>query len=86
MGLSNIWDYQTYVSIKHMGLSNICLYQTHGIINLGFLSPIEDFGLLNYVDTYCGVSIGAIISLLIISGYQIREIINHMYLLITYNH
>jgi len=46
-----------------------------GLKVLGFLSPIEDFGLLNYVDTYCGVSIGAIISLLIISGYQIREII-----------
>jgi predicted acylesterase/phospholipase RssA len=42
---------------------------------LGFLSPVEDSGLLNYVDTYCGVSVGAIISLLIICGYQIREIV-----------
>lgn len=46
-----------------------------GLKVLGFLSPIEDYGLLNHVDTYCGVSIGAIISLLIISGYQIREIV-----------
>lgn len=46
-----------------------------GLKVLGFLSPIEDSGLLEYVDTYCGVSIGAIISLLIISGYQIREIV-----------
>jgi predicted acylesterase/phospholipase RssA len=30
---------------------------------------------LKYVDTYCGVSIGAIISLLIIAGYEIREIV-----------
>ena len=46
-----------------------------GLKVLGFLSPVEDSGLLDYVDTYCGVSIGAIISLLIISGYQIREIV-----------
>lgn len=42
---------------------------------LGFLSPIEDYGLLKYADTYCGVSVGAIISLLIVSGYSIREIV-----------
>ena len=46
-----------------------------GLKVLGFLSPIEDSGLLDYVDTYCGVSIGAIIALLIIAGYQIREIV-----------
>ncbi len=46
-----------------------------GLMILGFLSPIEDSGLLNRVDTYCGVSIGAIISLLIIVGYKIREIV-----------
>jgi predicted acylesterase/phospholipase RssA len=39
------------------------------------LSPIEDSGLLEYADTYCGVSIGAMISLLIICGYKIREIV-----------
>ena len=42
---------------------------------LGFLSPLEDNGLLYKVDTYCGVSVGAIISLLIIAGYKIREIV-----------
>lgn len=46
-----------------------------GLKVLGFLSPIEDSGLLDYVDTYCGVSIGAVISLLIICGYKIREIV-----------
>jgi predicted acylesterase/phospholipase RssA len=46
-----------------------------GLKVLGFLSVIEDSGLLNYVDTYCGVSIGAVISLLIICGYEIREIV-----------
>lgn len=46
-----------------------------GIKALGFLSPVEDSGILDYVDTHSGVSIGAIISLLIICGYQIREII-----------
>jgi predicted acylesterase/phospholipase RssA len=46
-----------------------------GLKVLGFLSPIEDAGLLEYVDTYCGVSIGAVISLLIVAGYQIREIV-----------
>jgi predicted acylesterase/phospholipase RssA len=46
-----------------------------GLKILGFLSPIEDSGFLEYVDTYCGVSVGAVISLLIICGYQIREIV-----------
>src|SRR5688572_17633724 len=46
-----------------------------GLMILGFLSPLEQSGLLNKVDTYCGVSIGAIISLLMIVGYKIREII-----------
>ena len=36
---------------------------------------MEDAGLLDYVDTYCGVSVGAIISLLAVCGYQIREIV-----------
>ena len=42
---------------------------------LGFLCPVEDFGLLQYIDTYCGVSIGAVISLLIVCGYEVRDII-----------
>lgn len=46
-----------------------------GLKILGFLSPLEDAGLLDYVDTYCGVSVGAVIALLIVCGYQIREIV-----------
>ncbi|CAH6420767.1 Patatin phospholipase [uncultured virus] len=46
-----------------------------GLKALGFLSPIEDSGLLQCTDTYCGVSAGAIISLLVVAGYQIREIV-----------
>lgn len=49
-----------------------------GFKTLGFLSPIEDSGLLRYTDTYCGVSVGAIISLLIVAGYKIREIVGEM--------
>ena len=51
---------------------------TKGLKALGFLSPIEDHGLLQYTDTYCGVSVGAIISLLIVAGYQIREIVGEV--------
>lgn len=43
---------------------------------LGFLSTLEDEELLNRVDTYCGVSVGAIISLLLVAGYTVREIVN----------
>jgi len=46
-----------------------------GMKVLGFLSTLEDSGILDKVDTYCGVSVGAVISLLIICGYQIREIV-----------
>jgi predicted acylesterase/phospholipase RssA len=46
-----------------------------GLKILGFLSPLEDAGLLEYVDTYCGVSVGAVISLLLICGYSVREIV-----------
>lgn len=42
---------------------------------LGFLSPLEDSKFLNYIDTYCGVSVGAMICLLMIAGYEIREIV-----------
>jgi len=48
---------------------------------LGFLVPMEDYGILKYVDTFCGVSIGAVISLLIVSGYTIREIISEVVIL-----
>lgn len=46
-----------------------------GFKTLGFLSPLEDSKFLEYIDTYCGVSVGAIIALLTIAGYQIREIV-----------
>lgn len=46
-----------------------------GLKALGFLSPVEDSHLLDNVDTYGGVSIGAIICLLLICGYRTREII-----------
>jgi len=46
-----------------------------GFKMLGFLSPLEDYGLLDDIDTFCGVSVGSIISLLLICGYNIREIV-----------
>lgn len=51
-----------------------------GLMILGFLSSVEDYGLFEYIDTYCGVSIGAVISLLIIIGYKIRDIIEEFVL------
>ncbi|HSW76534.1 MAG TPA: patatin-like phospholipase family protein [Candidatus Saccharimonadales bacterium] len=47
-----------------------------GLMILGCLSPLEDSGMLNHVDTYCGVSIGAIIALLMIVGYTTKCIIS----------
>jgi predicted acylesterase/phospholipase RssA len=46
-----------------------------GLKALGFLSPLEQDGMLNHIDTFCGVSVGAILSLLLVSGYDIREIV-----------
>lgn len=46
-----------------------------GMKALGFLSPVEDSKLLEYVDTYVGVSVGSLITLLMICGYHIREIV-----------
>jgi predicted patatin/cPLA2 family phospholipase len=46
-----------------------------GFTVLGFLAPLEDSGFLKYTDTFCGVSVGAIISLLIVAGYEVREIL-----------
>lgn len=46
-----------------------------GLKALGFLTPLEDAGILDTMDTFCGVSIGSLICLLIICGYSIREII-----------
>lgn len=42
---------------------------------LGFLAPLEDVGILQNIDTYCGLSTGAIMALLMVVGYEIREII-----------
>jgi predicted acylesterase/phospholipase RssA len=63
-------DYKWYPRVIVLGPGG-----AKGLKMLGFLSPLEDAGLLDYVDTYCGVSVGAIISLLIVCGYQIREIV-----------
>jgi len=46
-----------------------------GLMILGCLSPLEDDGLLSDIDTYCGVSIGAILSLLLLVGYKVRDIV-----------
>lgn len=46
-----------------------------GLLTLGFLAAAEDSQLLAHVDTYAGVSVGAVIALLMICGYSIREII-----------
>ena len=43
---------------------------------LGFLSTIEEKNQLIYTDTYCGISIGAMISLLLVSGLKVGEIVN----------
>jgi predicted acylesterase/phospholipase RssA/Txe/YoeB family toxin of Txe-Axe toxin-antitoxin module len=68
--ISNSKDISWYPRVLVIGPGGI-----KGLKVLGFLSTLEDAGLLEYVDTYGGVSIGAIISLLIICGYEIREII-----------
>lgn len=44
-----------------------------GFLILGCLLPLEE--MLHKVDTYCGVSIGSPIALLLICGYTIKEII-----------
>ena len=46
-----------------------------GLKILGFLCVMEDEGVLEKLDTYCGVSIGAVIALLLVCGYKIREIV-----------
>jgi predicted acylesterase/phospholipase RssA len=56
-----------------------------GFDMLGFLSPLDDIGMLKSIDTICGVSVGAIIALLYIVGYTIKEIINEAIILDVYN-
>jgi predicted acylesterase/phospholipase RssA len=46
-----------------------------GLKALGFLSPLEDSGLIDQIDTFCGVSIGSVICLLLLIGYKVREIV-----------
>ena len=46
-----------------------------GTLQLGSLFVLQKEGFLNNIHTYAGVSVGAIISLLIIVGYTIKEII-----------
>jgi predicted acylesterase/phospholipase RssA len=46
-----------------------------GLLLLGFLFPLEDNGFLDRTDIYCGVSVGALIALLKVSGYKVREIV-----------
>jgi predicted acylesterase/phospholipase RssA len=46
-----------------------------GLLILGFLAAVGDLQLLAHVDTYAGVSVGAVIALLMICGYNVREII-----------
>lgn len=48
----------------------------NGLQLLGWLCYLEDKGILDDIETYCGVSISSIICLLLICGYKIREIIN----------
>ena len=56
-----------------------------GFDMLGFLSPLDDIGMLKSIDTICGVSVGSIIALLYIVGYTIKEIINEAIILDVYN-
>lgn len=56
-----------------------------GLKVLGFLVPLEDSGTFSEVTTFCGVSVGSLISLLIICGYTVREIINEAVLLDIFN-
>lgn len=49
-----------------------------GYLELGSLLYLETNGLLNKVKSYYGVSIGSLISLLIICGYTIPQIIDNL--------
>jgi predicted acylesterase/phospholipase RssA len=46
-----------------------------GFLELGVLAYMEDKGLLQGIKTYVGVSVGSIISLLLLSGYSVKEIV-----------
>lgn len=43
---------------------------------LGFLIPLQENGYLEEIDTYCGVSTGSLVSLLLILDMNVRDIIS----------
>ena len=45
-----------------------------GIGHIGCLKALEEFGLLNNINNFCGTSIGSIFSLLILVGYKYEEL------------
>jgi len=47
-----------------------------GVLALGALVSLQSEGMLSEVTTYVGVSVGAIISLLLVVGYKVTEIIS----------
>ena len=47
-----------------------------GFMHLGFLLYMEKHSLLDKIESFVGVSVGAIIALLIVSGYAVYEAIN----------
>jgi predicted acylesterase/phospholipase RssA len=48
-----------------------------GFLHLGALSVLDDKGILNNINRYVGISIGAVISLLLILGYNVIDILYH---------
>src|SRR4029078_12661983 len=60
-------------------MSNILIIGHGGIkgyMELGALYYLETKDKLKIIDTYVGVSIGSVISLLLIAGYKIMEILS----------
>lgn len=48
-----------------------------GYLELGALFNLEQEGYLYKVKTYCGVSVGSIISMLLVCGFTVKEIATH---------
>src|SRR5665648_189955 len=46
-----------------------------GFLHLGALCALKEYHMLDHVKTYVGVSVGAIVALLCVIGYNISEII-----------
>ena len=57
-----------------------------GLMALGFLTVLDDHNWLSNINTYCGVSVGAIISLLLVVGYRPRKIITELLLMDIFKH